>query len=124
VTIDGGFVAASNAGDLGSVTGSTLVFNGGGLRAVGSNLNIPSGKQIEVGGGGASFDSNGYALEIDATIASNGSGGDGGITVLDSSTAGDGVVLLTAENGHQGGTTIDREQCFKSCASHCYTQAA
>jgi autotransporter-associated beta strand protein len=106
VTLDGGFVAASNIGDLGSLGDSTLIFNGGGLRAVDNNLTIPSGKQIEVGAGGASFDSNGFVLEIDAAIASNGSGTDGGITVMDSSPAGNGVVLLNAENGYQGGTTI------------------
>ncbi len=59
--------------------------------------------------GGATFDTHGHALEIDAVIGSANSGGAaGGITVMDSSTTGGGVLRLTSYNMnmYQGGTTI------------------
>ena len=103
LTVTGGFVAASAPSNLGS---GALIFDGGGVQATG-NLTIPSGKEIDVCAGGATFDTNSFTFEIDATIGSSNPGGAaGGITVMDSSTNGGGVLLLTGDNIFQGGTTI------------------
>ena len=105
LTVTGGFVATSDPSNLGFYQ-SPLVFDGGGLQATG-NLTIPSGKEIDVQASGATFDTNGYPLEIDATIGSNDSGGvAGGITVMDSSVNTSGVLLLKGSNLFEGGVTI------------------
>ena len=106
LVIAGGFVAADGMNCLGS--SGTVAFDGGGLRWSGP-FNIPASEQIEVLAGGATFDVNGFAVEIDATIgctSSDPDGADGGVTVMDGSGSGTGVLTLTNGNICQAGTTI------------------
>ncbi len=105
LTVSGGFVAASDASNLGYYQ-SPLVFNGGGLQATAS-FKIPSSKEIDVQAGGATFDTNGSTLEVDAVVGSNDPGGAaGGITVMNSSVYASGVLLLKGSNLFEGGVTI------------------
>ena len=104
--IEGGFVAADDPSNLGC---GSLVFDGGGLQATGG-FTIPATKEIDVQSGGATFDTNSYTLEIDAVIGYSGpgdyDGAEGGISVMDSSTEGTGVLYVTGDNIYQGGATI------------------
>ena len=106
--VEGGFVAASAENDLGSVSNSALIFDGGGLQWT-SQFNIPAGKEIDVRAGGAAFDANGFDVTIAAAIGtvvgSDTSGAAGGITVMDSSSGG-GVLCLSGDNIFQGNVEI------------------
>ena len=108
VTVMGGFVAANNIADLGNGiedlnNGTTaLIFDGGGLRATGS-FTIPSTTEID-DPSGATFDTNGFKLEVDAAIGVAGDAG--GVNVMDTSTGSRGDLDLTTANNYLGGTTI------------------
>ena len=107
LVVEGGFIAANHAAALGG-SGTALVFDGGGLQATGS-FTIPSGKEIDVRAGGATFDTNGYTLGIDAALgctSTSSDGADGGVTVMDTSSNAEGVLRLTGDNICLGGTTI------------------
>jgi len=105
IVAQGGFVAADDSDCLGG-SGSALVFNGGGLQWTGP-FNIPSGKEIDVLAGGATFDVNGNTVTINSVIGSTSNGDEGGITVMDSSSGASGVLTLAAANIYQGGTDIE-----------------
>ena len=103
--LSGGFVAAADSTNLGG-SNSSLVFDGGGLRATG-DLTIPAGQEVDVLAGGATLDPNGYTLEFDAALGSGSpDGAAGGITVMDSSSTGGGLVLVTGSNICQAGLTV------------------
>ena len=104
ITIPAGFVAASAASNLGG-SGLALIFDGGGLRWT-SGFTIPSGEVIDVQAGGATFDTNGFNAAIAATIGGDYGNAAGGITVMDSSANGTGVLTLTGDNLYEGGATI------------------
>ena len=100
--VQSGFVAAGSMTDFGSASG--LEFDGGGMQWT-AQFNIPSGTAINVGAGGATFDSNSFSVAINATLS-----GPGGVTVIDSSAAGGGMVTLSptsGSNSYEGGTMID-----------------
>ena len=103
LVINGGFVAADGMSSLGS---GALVFDGGGLRWS-APFDIPCGQEINVGSGGATFDTNGLVAEIDATIGTiYPDGNTGGVTVMDGSSTGGGVLIVDGQNICQQGTTI------------------
>jgi len=107
LTVTGGFILIGDPSNLGNYQ-SALIFDGGGLRASG-DLTI-SYYRIDVRAGGAIFDPNGHTLQINATFGyapdNDYTGAEGGIAVMDSSSNGSGVLLLTGENIFLGGTTI------------------
>ena len=109
LVLEGGFVAANVDMSLPGKPSGTLVFNGGGLRWSGE-FDIPSSEQIAVRAGGATFDANGYTPQVNATLGSTTTtypdGASGGITVMDSSTEGTGIITVTGVNICSSGTTI------------------
>ena len=101
--IDGGFVAADQ--NVISSLSSALVFDGGGLRATTSFLTIPSGRQLDVQSGGATFDSNGFQVVISATVG-NATGGGRGRRHDHGDIRDNERRKFAASNLYQGGTTI------------------
>ena len=64
---------------------------------------------IDVRTGGATFDTNGNIVTIAAALGSTSNytdGTAGGVTVMDGSGTGDGVLIVTGQNICQQGTTI------------------
>ena len=102
--LNGGLVATSSV--YGGPGSSAFIFNGGTLQASGNTANLmaTSLQSVTINSGGATFDSNGF----NATVAKGfvAGTGNGGLTVIDSSGTGNGVINLTGANSFQGVTTI------------------
>ncbi len=107
LVVQGGLVAASGMSNLGS-SGSTLVFDGGGLQWTAA-FDIPASKVIDIRAGGATFDSNGHNVTIAATLGQwdDVKNWAGGVTVTDSSGGGRLTLAPVSANLYLGGTTID-----------------
>jgi autotransporter-associated beta strand protein len=88
-----------------SVGTGTVTLQDGLFQAGADGLIFSNAFRINNTPGGSAIDANGYALTISGNIT-DGSGGPGKLTVLDS--FGGGVVILTGTNTYSGGTTI----CF------------
>jgi len=81
----------------------TVTLSDGEFQAGGSNLTFANNFRINNTAAGSAIDANGFAVTIAGNIT-DGSGGAGKLTVLDS--FGGGAVILTGTNTYSGGTTI------------------
>ena len=114
VNLNGGTLAVQDftypgGGGAGSVT--TLIFNGGTLKALASD---PTGSSFlplfttltaDVSTGGAFVNTNGFNITVAQPLLHSGTGTDGGLTVLDS--AGGGSLTLLGAETYTGPTTIN-----------------
>ncbi len=98
----GGTVQVTNNSSVGT---GTVTLNNGQFQAGAADLTFSNNFKIDNTPFGSAIDANGYALTISGNIT-DGSGGAGKLTVLDS--FGGGAVILTGTNTYTGGTTI----CF------------
>jgi autotransporter-associated beta strand protein len=99
-TVSGfGTLQAASTGAVG--TGAVTLSNG--EFQAGGNLTISNNFSINNTVAGSAIDANGFALTLSGNIT-DGSGGAGMLTVIDS--FGGGVVILTGTNTYSGGTTI------------------
>jgi autotransporter-associated beta strand protein len=96
-----GTLQAANSNAVGT---GTVTLSDGEFQAGGSNLTFTNNFKINNTAGGSAIDANGQTVTIAGNI-SDGSGGAGKLTVLDSSF-GAGIVVLTGNNTYSGGTTI------------------
>jgi autotransporter-associated beta strand protein len=104
-TISGGVVQVTNNSSVGS---GTVTMSGGLFQAGGfTNLTFANNFRTDNVPGGSAIDANGVNLTISGNIT-DGSGGPGKLTILDTSIAGGGAVILNGTNTYSGGTTI----CF------------
>lgn len=86
-----------------SVGTGTVTLENGQFQAGADNLAFSNSFKINSTPAGSAIDSNGYTLTVAGNIT-DGSGGAGKLTILDS--FGGGVVILTGANTYTGGTTI------------------
>ena len=103
--VQAGFIAAESMADFGSASAWKPMA----ADAVEAAFDILSTELIGVGPGGATFNSNGFTVAIYATLGGLNGETAGGVTVMDSSSGGSGMVTLSPASGklYQGGTTID-----------------
>jgi autotransporter-associated beta strand protein len=100
-TINTGILQVTNNSSVGT---GTVTLQDGTFQATVSGLSFSNNFKINNTVGGSFIDANGNPLTIAGNIT-DGSGGPGKLTVLDSSF-GSGVVFLTGTNTYTGGTTI------------------
>ena len=81
----------------------TVTLENGEFQAGAANLTFSNSFKINNTPVGSAIDANGYALTVSGNIT-DGSGGAGMLTVLDS--VGGGAVILTGANTYSGGTAI------------------
>jgi autotransporter-associated beta strand protein len=107
IIVSGATVQVTNSapGTSSSVGTGTVTLDNGEFQAGADNLTFSNSFKINNTLYGSAIDANGYALTISGNIT-DGSGGAGKLTVLDTSFAGGGVVILTGTNTYSGGTTI------------------
>ncbi len=107
INLTGGTLATNGTFTVGTggatATGpvlSLINFNGGTLQATGAALNVSAGMTANVGSGGVTVDTNGFAALIAANLSSP-SGVTGGLNKV-----GVGTLTLTGSNSYTGNTNV------------------